>query len=313
VQSIVRFLTLICCLTIITGCGRPLHVLIKDETGAPVSATVTFRWTTGESWGPGPSGTPHEITVSTDANGEASATTTDDHYASVEIHHPSYYGNSVTVVDAALTEHTSSQTSLPIALQRIISPQHLIGKKAWVVLPSLSGQAGYDFVVGDLVSPIGKGISADCLLKWTDPLNNSEVEGRKHLDFLFLPPSPGVLAQPVSDGKSELLSLRTAPLAGYMTSMRESEAKNNIGLSSPLARGGIILYFCISHQQKLLYGKILGEPDIRFYHNNSHPVLTFTYAINPSGDRSLEPDTSSIAFPSVNGYERPYRLPETDD
>jgi hypothetical protein len=251
--------------------------------------------------------------VSTDSNGEASASTTDDHYASVEVHHPSYYRNFVTVFDAALTQHTSSQTSLPITLQRVISPQHLIGKKAWVVLPSLSGSAGYDFVAGDLVSPLGKGINADCLLEWSDPPNNSQIEGRKRLDLLFAAPSPGVLAQPISDVNSELLSLRTAPWAGYLPSMRESEMKSKIGMSNRGGDGGIIFYFCVSHQQKLIYGKILGEPDIRFYRRDPHPVLTFTYAVNPSGDRSLEPDTNSIAFPSVNGYERPYGLPETDD
>ncbi len=309
-----RLLVLICCVAMITGCGRPLHVIIRDESGAPINgATVTFTWTTGESWGPGSSGTPHEITVATDSNGEASASTTDDHYASVEVHHPSYYGNFVTVVDAALTQHASSETPLPITLERIISPQHLIGKKAWVVLPSLSGQAGYDFVAGDLVSPLGKGISTDCLLKWSEPPSNSQIEGRKRLDFLFSPPSPGVLAKPVSGGRSELLSERVAPSVGYVPSMRESEDSNNISINNPRDHGGIILYFCVSHEQKLIYGKILGEPDIRFYRDNPNPVLMFTYAINPSGNRSLEPDTNSITFPSVNGYEKPYQLPETND
>ena len=177
------------------------------------------------------------------------------------------------------------------------------------VLPSLSGQAGYDFVAGDLVSPFGKGGSADCILKWSEPPNNSQIEGSKRLDFLFLSPSQGVLAQPVSAGRSELLSERAAPQPD-MYHLCAKAKSNDLGIGN---HGGVILYFCVSHGPKLIYGKILGEPDIRYYRHSPNPVLTFTYAVNPSGSRSLEPDVKAITFPSVNGYERPYQLPETND
>ena len=108
----------------VTACnpfGKAVYVIVSSDSGSPVSnATVTFNWTTNEPWGPSlRSGDPHSTTVATDSSGVASARVTTDHYVRIEVTHPLHYPATATIVDYALSEHTSGKTALAIQLKRI--------------------------------------------------------------------------------------------------------------------------------------------------------------------------------------------------
>ena len=174
-------LIILCLCLCAAGCnplGNVIHVGVTSDTGSPIdNASVTFRWSTNEPWGPSlRSGDPHAERVATDSGGSASARIREDHYVGIDVAHEMYYASFVGVVDAALSQHTTSATAIPISLTRIISPRPLIAKHAYVILPNLAGSAAYDFVVGDLVFPYGKGLVADAKLTWTRPPSGSKIE-----------------------------------------------------------------------------------------------------------------------------------------
>jgi hypothetical protein len=223
---------------------------------------VTYRWSTGEPWGPGPNtATAHTAVVITDTAGFADARVTSEHYVGVDVVSPSFYHSFVTVVDADLGSHNTSGTAFPIPLKRVIAPHPLVAKKTWVILPSISGEAAYDFLVGDLVAPLGKGKNPDCTISWSPPPRYTKIDQRTLYDFVYTGPNAGIMARNLTV-ESDLRSDRSAPRTGYVSSMRKSET-----LGAPLpagVKGGarLIYYFCVIRNASRLYGKILGEPQI---------------------------------------------------
>lgn len=310
---------------LLTGCnpvgnavGNTVYVRVLSDDGSPVAgANVTYRWSTGEAWGPGPNtATAHAAVVITDTGGLADARVTSEHYVSIDVASPGFYHSFVAVVDAGLGSHVTGGTALPIPLERIIAPRPLVAKKAWVILPSLSGTAPYDFLAGDLVAPLGKGRFPDCEIRWSPPIADSRIKQRELYDIMFTRPNAGIIARNVSTDRtiveSDFRSEKSAPPTGYVSSMRESETLAAPPATGAKDEGELIYYFCFIRNTSRLYGKILGEPQIIFFSASSHPVIQFTYAVNPSGDLSLEPDLKSISFPQTSGYEQPYTMPEPD-
>ena len=295
--------------------GRTISLAVTDDAGTPVpNASVTFRWTTNEPWGPSTrSGDPHSLSATTDSRGFTSARISEDHYVSITVTHSGHYMSSVAVVDSALSQHTTSATALPIALKRIIAPRPLIAKRAWIVLPSLSGEAAYDFVAGDLVAPHGKGTSPDTWFVWTRATDSSTLEERRSWDLAFRATGSGIIARLFSTDsavvRSALQSDHSAPENGYLPSLRSAETAAGFGERGAWSDGALY-YFRVSRSDSFLYGTIIGEePRITFYTDNPRPVVQFTYALNPATDRSLEPDSKTTTFPKANRYEEPIKLP----
>jgi hypothetical protein len=284
--------------------------MVKDDAGVPVDgATVELVGTTGEPWGPSNNdGVSHTAMFITGADGSAEGGLITDVFATISASKLNYYSSLGSVDDAALRNQDASDP-ITIVLKRVISPRPLVAKRAYVILPNPSGRAAYDFIAGDLVAPFGKGISADCVLLWSQSPDSKE---RGQYDIQFTNPNCGIMAQRVSLPESDLRSERTAPADGYVHSMRESESVAGYGNRGAWRNGGIIYYLHFLHSGAYLFGKILGEPEIIFYDRQSKPVLQFSYAVNPKGDASLEPDFHSILLPRANGYEGPYLLPEQD-
>jgi hypothetical protein len=313
-----RVLILLCLSLCVSACNplaNTLSLAVTDDTGKPVAnASVTLRWTTNEPWGPSTrSGDPHSLTATTDSHGRASARISEGHYVSITVTHPQHYMSSVAVVDSGLSQHTTSATALPIPLKRIIAPRPLIAKRAYIVLPSLSGEAAYDFVVGDLVRPHGKGSSPDAWFVWTRAADSSTLEERRSWDFAFRAPGSGIIARLFNSDssvvKSALLSDHSAPGDGYLPSLRSAESVAGFGERGAWSSGALY-YFRVSRGDTSLHGTIVGEePRITFYTDNPRPVVQFTYVLNPSADRSLEPDPKATTFPEANRYEQPFKLP----
>jgi len=305
---------------LLAGCNpfeNAIYFRVINDDGSPVAgAIVKVSWTTDEEWGPSQHpGTPHAMTVIPDSSGSIHARVSADHYASVEVNEPGFYSSYVGVAEPGLLQHASSATAISIKMRRIVAPRPLIAKRAWVVLPTSSGEAEYDFLAGDLVAPLGKGENSDCVLRWSRPANNLTVEKRGHYEMSFPQPGSGIIAQRVNNDssvlRSALRSEKSAPIGVYEPSMRDSETAAGFGDRGPWDCG-VIYYFRVARHGTILHGKILGEPELIFFADGSRPVLEFTYAVNPSGDLSLEPDTNAISFPKANPYEQPYNLPEPD-
>lgn len=295
--------------------ARTISLAVTDDAGTPIpNASVSFRWSTNEPWGPSTrSGDAHSLSAVTDSRGFASARITEDHYVRVDVTHPSHYASSVAVVDSGLSQHATSATALQIPLKRIVAPQPLTAKRAWIVLPNLSGEAAYDLVAGDLVAPLGKGSSPDVWFRWTPPADRSGIEERRSWDISFRAPDAGILVQRLSSASTSVTSTlyweRSAPMDGYSSSLRSAETAAGFSDRGEERGDRIIYYFRVAHGDALLYGTILDRPSIIFYTDNPRPIIQFTYAINPAGDRSLEPDPKTIKFPKTNGYEKPLTLP----
>jgi hypothetical protein len=203
--------------------------------------------------------------------------------------------SSVAVVDSGLWQHPSPETALPITLERIIAPRPLVAKSAWIVLPDLYGEAGYDFVAGDLVAPYGKGTLPDVVFHW-EPVAKL-TEKRRSWDMVFPTAGSGIVAHLVSSNneitRSALDWNRTAPDGNYSPSLRQAETTAGFGERGSGADKALY-YFRSSREGGLRYGVILdGEPDIIFYANDPHPVIKLTYAIGSLDDRSLEPDPNA--------------------
>jgi len=294
--------------------AKTICVHITDDTGKEVAnASVKFGWTTGEPWGPsGRSGTSHSRTTKTDLMGRASARISEERLVGISVTHPQHWRSSVSVVGQDLSRHGTPDTALEIKLKRIIAPKPLIAKRAYIWLPTLSGEAAYDFVVGDLVAPHGKGITSDAWLVWSQEAYNAGRRDRRAWDLSFREPGAGIIARFHSTDsevvRSELGFDHWAPDDGYLPSLRSAEA-------AAAPEGGRTwnesptYYFRIVRDGAFLYGTVYGsEPEIIFYTDNPRPVVKFAYALNPAGDQGLEPDLGATIFPQANAWEEPFKL-----
>ncbi|WFB36033.1 hypothetical protein P3T73_17915 [Kiritimatiellota bacterium B12222] len=105
-----------------------------------------------------------------------------------------------------------------IKLKRKENPRSLYVKQEnFIPIPKTSSPVGYDFEIGDWVTPYGKGIVSDFLIESEkQKLDNRAFEGR--LKLTFSNPSDGIIPVLKADGDnftSELLLGRNAPLTGY--------------------------------------------------------------------------------------------------
>ena len=304
------------CLATCTLLSNTIWIKVIAEDGAPITgAQVRFSWTVNEPWGPNfRSGDPRHKEASSDKNGLVSASINEDHYVSVEAIAPGFYPGVLDIVDGALRAHGKASDCLLFSLKRIVDPQHLVGKKANVILPGRNGEAGYDFLLGDLVAPHGRGQHEDIIFRWSYEPNHGGYKQRTLWDFRFPEKDSGIQTarlskdQAAPSSRSDLISEHTAPPTGYFSSFRQAE--NEAGLGERGAWGGAIYYFATRRPDGMIYGKILGEPEIIFF-DPGETVIKFTYVMNPSHSRSLDPDMKNVSFPKQNDWETPYTLPES--
>jgi hypothetical protein len=227
---------------------------------------------------------------------------------------PGFYPGVLTIVDDALRTHGKASDCLLFSLKKIVDPQPLVGKKANVILPGRNGRVGYDFLLGDLVAPDGKGQHEDIIFNWSYEPEAGGYHKRPLWDFRFPEQNSGIQTARLPEdrrspsSRSDLISEHSAPPAGYFPSLRQAE--NEAGFGERGAWGGAIYYFVTGRPDGMFYGKILGEPEIIFY-SSGETVIKFNYVTNPSGSRSLDPDMKRVSFPKQNAWEEPYTLPES--
>lgn len=280
---------------------------VVNENNDPVpSVHVQFFWSENEPWGPSlHSGTQRSMDKISDSKGLVHVRIFENFCIGVFASDPGYYSETMNIIHDDLRIHTAPAKALVLQLKQIRNPQNLIAKKANIILPARTGRAGYDFLVGDLVTPYGKGHHEDMLINWSYDSQKNGYEERILWDLCFTPNS-GIQTKRVSS-KSYLKSDINAPLEGYLPSLRLAEQEANHGERGP--REFAIYYFRLQRPDKILYGKIINEPEIIFY-DSGQTVIKLIYAINPTGSRSMEPDMKHVTFPKQNAWEEPYSLPE---
>jgi|GEM_PF-5358137 len=291
--------------------GNEIWLKIINDKGVPIpQAQVRFGWTSGQPWGPSThSGTPHSMERVSDSRGFVSARISENQHIGVKATASGHYPSTLAISGSSIQNCGHSSKALSFPLKEIHDPSALIAKKANIILPAREGKVGYDFLLGDLIAPYGKGQHQDIIFTWLYDPNKDGYQKRALWDFYFTTQRSGVLARRPSplDLSSDLKSDPIAPSEGYTASLRIAEDRAKFGERGPW--GPAIYYFTTERADKLLYGKILGEPQIIFY-SNGKTVIKFVYAINPSGSLSLEPDMTRIIFQKSNDWEEPYTLPE---
>jgi len=269
---------------------------IVDETGQPVAGVgVKLVWHADAVLGNKPNALAehHKTQFTSDANGRLSVEggISCDLTATKDGYHPSML---------SLPPKLQGD-SFVIPLKRIRHPQPMVGKQVTLRIPIGGSRLQYDFLAGDCLPPLGKGVVADLEIEWTRPGN----KGREAIPRAFKPRiigsgngaiPPATLPTLDLQGHSRLSSLHEAPADGYGP---------DCDFEYIMRGAPKVAYIKIRNGQPggPLYGKMLGP--IYYLPRSDFDWFQFVYVVNPSGDRGLEMDMGHLAVPAKQELEYP--------
>ena len=140
-----------------------MAVLVVDETGSPVSDAHVRAFTYWNHGG--------EINGFTDTNGLFHYTDRVSREIGYAVKKKGHY-DSVGEAWWPKERFQIPTTNLVVELKRIIEPVELQLKEVGLVFPRLDEPVGFDFMVGDWVSPAGRGVVTDAVMcatvRWAD-------------------------------------------------------------------------------------------------------------------------------------------------
>lgn len=178
---------------------------------------------------------------------------------------------------------------LEVVLKEVRLPLQLPQKKAEISFPA-NTRVGFDFIVGDLVEPYGKGKTNDAVFHVSGvAINGKEFHYTNTLSFVD---GSGIVSH-APDSFSILKSDYVAPENGYTlgTTFRYDYDGTHAG-SDDTSQRDRILYFKVrgNREQGARYGKIVGGVVGGLaYPDTDTAGLVFSYFLNPNdGDRNLE-------------------------
>jgi hypothetical protein len=197
-----------------------------------------------------------------------------------------------------------------VILKEMRKPIPMIAKKVESKVPKYDVPIGFDFKVGDWVTPYGKGLVADMTLTY------SEVEREKtwcKYDFKveFLSPSGGAYIQK-KDSYSILNSANEAASEGYFPSYSFVYERTDSKIIQDVK---ITTDDCLVFRSRTEtdekgviktanYGKIYGP--FKFAYGRNRKVV-FTYYFNPTpNDRNLEFDGKNNLLKGLSSLEEVY-------
>jgi len=294
---------------------------VTTDNGEPVpnveiGASTFLRWQPGESFG---QDIHQQFSATTDVDGvavvRAESKRGDFGYRVKDT--PGFYrdnGNSYNFKEVREGRWQPANLVINIVLKPVIKPVPLYARKVGdgrpVKIPTLNKPVGFDLMIGDWVTPHGKGNTSDLTFTLTESV--AYIEGTKPFDYVltvtFSNEGDGiqsVLAAPHKD--SELRLPRQAPENGY-----EPKLEKQMAL---FAEGEAMKYDIREDQnyffrvrtvldekgqiKSALYGKIMGN--VRFGVNRS---VRFTYYLNPESlDRNMEFDRTRNLFDHLSSLE----------
>ena len=291
--------------------GYDVKIRVVDDQGAAVSgasAKIAFVMFRNE--------TDIEHVGMTDKDGMFNASGRGEHSVFVEASKDGYY------LARLQRLPKDKDLDLVVVIPRVLTPVPLYANRANPGIPVQHEWLGYDFEIGDWVSPRGKGKVADIRFKFGNEFKgwnesekqlehsrkvNSQLTEKEFKDFYgkwdaeleisFLGEKEGLIEETRFLAYSQLKLPHNAPAEGYVPTWRYTSssysprtARENIGFflrtRVRLDKDGKI----VSANYVKLKGDIYCAPT---------GVLLFTYYFNPeSNDRNLEFNPKNNLFPA---------------
>lgn len=224
----------------------------------------------------------------------------------------------VEVVDAEYYTHYESidlydsvkkgpiATNLVIKLKEKINPTPMYVKEVGEFVPEDGKPIGYDMVVGDWVSPYGKGQQSDIV--FTTKFSSKDSKNFTVVFDVFFPSELNGI-QPMHSGYDEgegslLISDHEAPLDGYKPQISCTGGRRDGAYSFQLPHAYNVAGYYFRIRTKLdengniksaMYGKIYGafKYGRRF---DTKTNFTFNYYLNPDETRNMEFDPDKNLF-----------------
>jgi hypothetical protein len=216
---------------------------------------------------------------------------------------PGYYSSSGTYdfKEAVADKWQPWNPTVEVVLKKVGTPIAMYAKKVDLAMPAFDVAIGFDLMIGDWVSPRGKGKTPDLVF-------TAHLQQRNKRDYdyelvvTFSNPADGL--QPFDAPQfygSKMKSPRFAPQNGYLSEWKQlrkrapgtaevsnvSQSRNYLfRVRTVVDNNGSVV--------SALYGKIYGD------------FLRFTYYLNPTpNDRGLEFDAQGNLFANLSDLEKP--------
>ena len=207
--------------------------------------------------------------------------------------------------------YNNSTNPIVITLKKIISPVPMYAKEVKQKLPAEEGSFGYDLVVGDLVIPFGKGVTADFIFQ-ISPASKTNTTAQFrwnwNLNITFIGKNNGIQPFFVPHRNAPhygLISDHNAPATGYYPSLLEADGNWRKRYEEPDYRKSerywmeeVNYYFRVRSKAdgSAIYGIIRGLFRDEHWGNDVVPHVTFYYLLNPDGTRNVEFDPKRNLF-----------------
>lgn len=200
-------------------------------------------------------------------------------------------------------------------VKRIMNPIPMYAKQVDTVIPATNTACGYDLMIGDWVSPYGKGEKADFTFTLTG-FNLAPKNNEAHLKLVLSNCVDGIHRAAEEHGGSDFALSRYAPTNSYET-VWANDIGNLPGKGYFDTQGGTSAgindktwgYFFRIRSATNEVGKITGvyygkiRSAIRFFGCSSR-ILRFTYYLNPTpNDRNLEFDPKRNLLKNLKSTE----------
>lgn len=301
------FFAFLLCLNCAYGIGIPksIKVTVADAEGNAIpSATVRVGWTQSGGWSGSPESDSRE--GMTDKNGKYHFFGVTKGDVGIYAEKEGYYGTYM---------EPSKKSPTLVTLRKKEKPIPMYTERALIDFPSGEGDFGYDLIVGDLVSPHGKGLHSDIIFRLSTtekPWRDGRTIYYLHGDIIFKNTTDGVVpvfVQTNSYPRSTYRMPYTAPTNGYQQSLNTAFGiKKKTGYYSsedvqvwhwfenyhPRKEGNFysdevncFLRVRSATESGAMYGFLRGMPSF-IYRGDQIPSVTFQYFLNPDGTVNIE-------------------------
>ena len=291
---------MVCLLSI--ACGKELRVEVVDEDGKPVeNAQVIVSYVSA--------GPADRVKGKTNKKGvfisqgdapsmRIELEITKDGYYKSRFQHK--YGN-------ALPKDTEGTYKL--ILRKINNPVPMFAKAVDVLLPSLKQEYGFDFEVGDLVEPHGRGVHSDVYF-WIDKSVRSVFDYEISLKVRFPEEMNGILVDKTRIPGSVYLSASKADKdALYKSTLDFYRSRGKQGKMGGLSKNNYIFRvrseIMESSAIQSNYGRIVGGINaVSAVDKPGKAAVRFAYYFNPKTDSiSLEFKRKANLFKNLKRME----------
>lgn len=273
----------------VRACGQnTTKVTVVDHEGQPIEGVVVkFIYARV--------GNPKIKSTKTDEKGETQDVDEINYHLKLWVTKEGYYKTAYSKTNNGTHLEKNQNHDLTVSLKKVVNPIALFAKKTFLKHPKEGENVGYDFEVGDWVTPHGKGKKIDIII-----YSSSDRKSSANYDYKFKVTFPNPLDGLLSfrsDWVSELRSLHCAPINGYRPKLdlhwwRKPDSNGGQGNQKNQKQNyWVRVRSKVDEEGNLIsahYVKIYGDfPDIQYYFNPT------------PNDRNLEFDPHKNLFKNL--------------